>query len=113
MRLTRRLTASGVNVPARSEAKTKAESARGQWNEAGKEFNLSLTCVRATTSARRDTVNARATRRFVAYYRVSTDRQGRSGLGLEAQQKAVMDFLNGGAWELKRIPIILKHSLHA
>jgi DNA invertase Pin-like site-specific DNA recombinase len=45
-------------------------------------------------------VNARVTRRFVAYYRVSTDRQGRSGLGLEAQQKAVMDFLNGGAWEL-------------
>ena len=36
--------------------------------------------------------------RFVAYYRVSTDRQGKSGLGLEAQQKAVMDYLNGGAW---------------
>jgi DNA invertase Pin-like site-specific DNA recombinase len=45
-------------------------------------------------------MNARAARRFVAYYRVSTDRQGRSGLGLEAQQKAVMDYLNGGAWEL-------------
>src|SRR6476660_1180485 len=45
-------------------------------------------------------MNPRDARRFVAYYRVSTDRQGRSGLGLEAQQKAVIDFLNGGASEL-------------
>jgi DNA invertase Pin-like site-specific DNA recombinase len=33
--------------------------------------------------------------KFIAYYRVSTDRQGRSGLGLEAQQQAVRDFLAG------------------
>lgn len=38
--------------------------------------------------------------RFVAYYRVSTEGQGRSGLGLEAQRKAVMDYLNGGNWTL-------------
>ena len=38
--------------------------------------------------------------RFVAYYRVSTEGQGRSGLGLEAQRKAVMDYLNGGRWTL-------------
>ena len=38
--------------------------------------------------------------KFVAYYRVSTDRQGRSGLGLDAQQKAVRDHLGGNGWEL-------------
>ena len=35
------------------------------------------------------------TPKFIAYYRVSTDRQGHSGLGLEAQQQAVCDFLAG------------------
>ncbi|HEX4651080.1 MAG TPA: recombinase family protein, partial [Granulicella sp.] len=41
-----------------------------------------------------------ATGRFVAYYRVSTAKQGDSGLGLEAQQQAVRSYLNGGNWSL-------------
>ena len=55
-----------------------------------------LTCVHKYTSVYLCTMNGK----FVAYYRVSTAQQGKSGLGLEAQQSAVKSFLNGGSWEL-------------
>lgn len=38
--------------------------------------------------------------RVAAYYRVSTDKQGRSGLGLEAQREAVRSLCEARGWEI-------------
>lgn len=50
--------------------------------------------------ALRTSVTAPTAPRYVAYYRVSTAAQGRSGLGIEAQQETVRRFLSseGGGW---------------
>jgi DNA invertase Pin-like site-specific DNA recombinase len=60
------------------------------------DFDASCGITTLQTDVWRDVM----TGKFVAYYRVSTAGQGRSGLGLEAQQRAVLDYLNGGAWDL-------------
>lgn len=38
--------------------------------------------------------------KWISYLRVSTARQGKSGLGLEAQRNSVAEYLNGGNWTL-------------
>jgi DNA invertase Pin-like site-specific DNA recombinase len=38
--------------------------------------------------------------RLISYCRVSSAKQGRSGLGLDAQRAAVQSYLNGGSWTL-------------
>jgi DNA invertase Pin-like site-specific DNA recombinase len=40
--------------------------------------------------------------KYISYLRVSTDKQGRSGLGLEAQREAVASYLKGRGWTLAR-----------
>lgn len=48
---------------------------------------------------------ATATAKYIAYLRVSTQKQGTSGLGIEAQREAIARYLNGGALLSERVEI--------
>ena len=41
-------------------------------------------------------------KKAILYYRVSTERQGQSGLGLEAQQQAVTTFAKANHYKLEK-----------
>jgi len=39
-------------------------------------------------------------KKFVSYLRVSTNKQGVNGLGIEGQRQSIENYLNGGDWEI-------------
>ena len=60
--------------------------------------NTSQTALTLVTSNRVLGLSVLAEGKFISYLRVSTDKQGKSGLGIEAQRQAVERYLNGGRW---------------
>jgi DNA invertase Pin-like site-specific DNA recombinase len=58
-------------------------------------WNNTVTFYATTVAHKVTAMNYTVKPKYIAYYRVSTARQGRSGLGLEAQQQAVRTHLNG------------------
>src|SRR5215831_11576551 len=56
---------------------------------------------------------AMAEGKWVSYLRVSTDKQGKSGLGIEAQRNAVAEYLNGGNWSLVKEFVEVESGKHS
>lgn len=60
------------------------------------ETGICLVINKRTTRSKDHHMNGQ----FVAYYRVSRESQGRTGLGMDAQRSAITTYLNGGKWTL-------------
>jgi len=58
----------------------------------------------AILDANTSTIEPRPTMKAIPYYRVSTKRQGKSGLGLEAQREAVEQWAKSNAAEIIPVP---------
>jgi hypothetical protein len=89
---------------ARNDSKPAARSSSMVGMRSAARF-LARSCWAALPAARCLAVNRppwSPKAKFIAYLRISTTKQGKSGLGLEAQRKAVTDFLNGGNWQLAK-----------
>jgi hypothetical protein len=66
-------------------------------------LNNTVLLLSSNVSTKSNTaMNTTENRRFIAYCRVSTARQGRSGLGLEAQRQAVASHLNGAELDFRK-----------
>jgi len=66
----------------------------------GRPFSINIVSQTSQRALAGSQQEANMEDKWISYLRVSTGKQGKPGLGIEAQRAAVADFLNGGPWKL-------------